>query len=101
MDRVYIGTKSRISILSNLPYPKVKTVGTHAYIPLREALRDLFAYSHTRLDTPPTSTSTPPVDLPEQPRRWRKQYVEKLSQSKAGKAFIQSCRDKFGFPIVE
>eukprot|EP00978_Attheya_sp_CCMP212_P035540 scaffold155213_cov54-Attheya_sp.AAC.2 len=96
MDHVYIGRFSKISILTNLPYPAVKTVGSHAYIPLREALRDLFAYPHTNLDSPPTPTATPPPG-----RQYRVVYVEKLSQSKAGRAFIQSCRDKFNFEVVE
>ena len=122
MGRVYIGRFSNISILSNLPHPKVKTIGSHAYIPLREALRDLFAYPHTQLDSPtlpstcsnPTGTPTTPatptgagtttptvLDEPVQVPRRRIVYVERLSQSKSGRAFIKSCRDKFGFKVVE
>ena len=83
IDRVYL--KGVKAIRPNLPRPAVHTIGNHAYIPIREAIRDLLADPHTELDT------ASKADL----NGMRPVFVRKLSQSEAGRMFFGTAYDKY------
>jgi hypothetical protein len=83
IDNVYL--KGVRAIRSNLPRPAIHTVGNHAYIPIREAIRDLLADPHTEFDM------ASKADL----SGMKPMYVRKLSQSEAGRMFFGTAYDKY------
>ena len=88
VDKVYL--KGVKAIRPNLPRPAIHVVGNHAYVPIREAVRDLLAYPHTDLDMVNKADLT----------NMRPVFVRKLSQSQAGRAFFGRAYSKYKHRVL-